>query len=73
MSITLKDGAMVLLAVGGVFALASTAEIGLSGLALGTGMSIVSGILAANGNSPKTPNHSPIEEKTKLRRRNDSG
>jgi len=54
MSMTFKDGAMVVLAAGGVLALTATAEFGLPALALGASMSLISGTLAVNGGRAKT-------------------
>jgi hypothetical protein len=53
MSMTIKDGAMVVLAAGGVLALTATAEFGLPALALGVSMSLISGTLAVNGRRAK--------------------
>jgi hypothetical protein len=57
MSVTIKDGAMVVLAAGGLIAFATTAEFGLPAFAVGAGMSIISGALAVNKDEHKHPPH----------------
>jgi len=54
MSTTVKNGVMVLFGVGGMLTLATIAEFGLPSLLIGTGMSVVSGVMAVNGNGPST-------------------
>jgi hypothetical protein len=69
MSQKLRDGAMILLAAGGVLALAASAEFGLSAVAVGAGLSAASGVLAIldKRNKPEKK-HTALPKYTSLSR-----